>query len=276
MLSRIALQNGREDLALDLAKRASDLALDGDHRLEWLHCVSQVADACRAHGDADQARDVLQTGLKRAREWRNEGAVGVALASLCRHYAALGQDDAAVENGGAALKLLDDTIERANVLLIVGPALMQLGLLRAAERCFTLVSQRAADPTQRAMAGAGLCGCAAIAGDETRFKERVTLTLRDLPQLARFDRAQVLAHLARASVMLGHTALGREQVRQAIALLGDHGPPAIVRQAESVLHELEQAAASELRATRVPTITDQTRRIASELERAVDTLAPAR
>jgi tetratricopeptide (TPR) repeat protein len=232
-----------------------------------------LAAARGAQDGAAAARDTLLPALDRARDWGDDALIGLALSRLCEHAARQNQLDEAVEYGWGALRLLSRGGERTRVLLHLSGALIQLGLFKAAERCYSLVAQRASDPAARAAAQTGLAVAAATSGQTSVFQDRRLAALRDLQQAPRLTRAGLQLDLAEATLSVGGDDFAREHVRDALALLGSHGPRALTRRAESVLQRLELAV--ELARRPALEVPEQTRRIAAELELVADSMVAA-
>jgi hypothetical protein len=161
------------------------------------------------------------------------------------------------------------------VLLVVGDALVRLGFLRAAERCFSLVAQRAPDAATRATALAGLARAAGASAQKPLFLERRQAALRELLLAPRITRAALHLDLAEAALAAGDVDFSREHVREALALTGSDRRHGLTVRAEAVLSQLESAAATELPQRPAPEVLEQTRRIAAELEVVADSVVAA-
>jgi tetratricopeptide (TPR) repeat protein len=273
-LARVMLAVGHDEEAEILAARAAELALGADRRADWLLALGQWAAVHRAGGAIDRATDVLTQGLRRARDWKEDALIGLALAQLCRHDAACGNQHEALEHGWAALRLLEHPQERCEILRLLGDVLVAIGLTRAADRCFSL-AQRAEEPGVRSAALAGVSLSAALAGDRERYRDRRTAALRELTQVPPLLRAGVHSELARASLIAGDLDHARDHVRDTLSLLNGDGAPEVRRRAEEVLSALERHAVLALAAPPASTLPEQTRRIAAELEQTNETLVAA-
>ncbi len=274
VLAQVALAGEKFDEGETLAQRACDGALASDDRAEWIRAMGELAHAQRVRGNSSAARDTILHALRRARDWGEDPLIGLALARLCAHATVQSQYDQAVEHGWAALRLLNGGTERARVLLYLGDALVRLGLLRAAERCFTLVAQRASDPAVRAAGHAGLARAAAAGAQRSLFHDRRMAALRELPMAPRLTRANLHLDLAEAALLVADEDFSREHVREALALAGPDAS-AIARRADGVLSRIGRTAEIELGAGSTPEIPEQTRRIAAELELVADSVVAA-
>ncbi|MEX2282436.1 MAG: hypothetical protein WEE89_08125 [Gemmatimonadota bacterium] len=274
-LARIALAAGSLELAGQRAQEACDHALATDDRGEWIRSIGELAATYRGTGDPSLARDALLQALKRAREWGNDALIGLAFAQLCRHSAESGQAEAVVEYGWSSLRVLERNEDRAQVLTLMGAALNSLGLTRAADRCYSLVTMRANSPALRVVGLAGGTLIAAEVGDRDRYRERRTATMRELGPAHRAARAAAHLELGRAAFVVGDHDTAREHLRETLALLGPHGATPTRVRAEEVLRALEQRTAPLSTQRSSDAAPDQARRIAAELEHLADSLVIA-
>jgi tetratricopeptide (TPR) repeat protein len=273
-LARILLGAGLQEEAETLAGQACDFALVAENRVEWLRGLAQLAAVYRAAGQPARASDVLTQGLRRARDWRDDALVGLALAQLCRHSAMVHQADEAIEQGWGALRLLDQVQERCEILRVLGYVMLPLGLTRAAERCFIL-AQRSEDPWTRAASLAGVSVCAALSKDYERYIDRRNAAAREATQVPRMYRASVHSDLARAALIAGEFDHAREHVRETLDLLSTDGHREVRRRAEEVLGALEHQGVLAVAVPPTASLAEQTRRIAAELERSAEAVISA-
>src|SRR5690554_5588275 len=160
-----------------------------------------------------------------------------ALAGLCRTELDAGDPDRAVELGWLVLPRTVDAEQRHLVLRTLGLALTKLGLYTAAERCHGIVAERTAVPA---------------------------------------TRVQAMLDLARVAAYVGRSDLAGDRLRRAIAEAGRHGLGRLLGQAEELLSDLERGAAGErVTAPVAASPSEQTRRIAAEIEALDTTLVPA-
>ena len=274
-LSRVMAATGKPELAIELAAEACDRAQAADDRSGWLRAAGQLALAHQANGDAARTEELLGQALRRAREWNDEALTGLAHAQACRAHFDAQHYEIAVEHGWSALRTLESGAERTSVLLLVAQALSRIDLWRAAERCFVLVGQHARDHATRAAAAAGTALCAAFERDLPRLLDRRAAAHRELPHLAAYARAEVYVTLATAALLADDAQTARTELSEAINLLGRKGPPSLVARADALLTALERHTQDVSRVAIRP-VNDQIRRIAAELERVADPLAPVR
>jgi hypothetical protein len=270
-LSRVSLAAGHADEARSLAYEASELALRNDDRGEWIRAIGQLAAAYRGAGENGEGRQALLRALQRARGWGNEALVGLALAQLCRDSVLADNPEDVIEHGWEALTLLSRADDRAEILNLMADAFASLGLTRAAERCYSLISLRAASPVLRSAGLAGTARVAAENGDRERFREWRSATMRELPPSHRLARASAHVELGRAAALLGDGAAAREHAQEALTLLGPSGHSALRSRAEQVFYGLDSEAATSPRPTPSP-VSEQVRRIAAELEHVADSV----
>ena len=239
-LSRVALNAGRLEQAGAYAQQACDLALTADDRGEWIRSIGQLAATYRGTGDPAQARDALLQALKRAREWGNEALIGLAFLQLCRHADEMPAPELVIEYGWSALRLLERNEDRVLVLTLLGAALSMVGLQRAADRCYALVTLRAVTPALRVAGLAGAALVAAESGDRDGYRERRSATMRELAPAHRAARAAAHLELGRAALALGDQETAREHLRETFSLLGTFGSAPMRERAEVFLRTLEQ------------------------------------
>jgi tetratricopeptide (TPR) repeat protein len=275
-LARVALAAGRIEEAEQISMQACDLALAADDRAEWVRAVGQLAAVHRRRGAVTQARDALLQTLRRARDWTDDAVTGIALAQLAQHAVTQEQFDTAVEHGWSAVRLLDAGVERTRVLLLLGEALVRLGLVRAAIRCYTLAAQGAHTAALRVAAQSGLASAAAELPDREQVAAARNAAQRELSQTPRLPRAAAHIELGRAAFQCGDIDDAREHLRHALALLGPAAPRELGARAEDLLRALERNAAEVLSRPLATEVLEQTRRIAAQLEQAAaDSLATA-
>ena len=193
---------------------------------------------------------------------------GVAQEWLSRTQAPPVSDDhaAALESGWNELRQTQDPRRRAQVLENIGRALIGLGLLTAAERCFAIVTQRPADPSLRSRARAAHALNAALAGDPASFRTRRAALLHDDAEWAPDPRvaASVNIDLAHGCLVIGDTDFAREHLRSAITIARRHNYAGMLTRAEGILTALEQNTEVLLQPRQ--SSTEAAQRIAAQIE----------
>jgi tetratricopeptide (TPR) repeat protein len=270
-LARVSLAAGHTEEARELAYEAAELALRNDDRGEWIRAIGQLAAAYRGNGDGRESREELLRALNRAQEWGNEALVGLALAQLCRDSAETGDPEGVIEHGWTALRLLSRAEDRAEILKLMGDAFTSLGMIRPAERCYSLISLRVASPVLRSAGLAGSARLAAESGDRERFRERRSAAIRELPSAHRMARAATHFELGRAAALVGEGTAAREHLQEALALLGPASHAGLRSQAEHMVHALN-GESSKMAVRPTPTASEKVRRIAAELEQVADSV----
>ena len=274
-LSRVALNIGLLEQADAYAQQACDMALSSDDRGEWIRSIGQLAATYRGTGDPAEAREALLQALKRARDWGNDALIGLAFLQLCKHSAESGATERVIEYGWSALRLLERNEDRALVLTLLGAALSAVGLQHAADRCYTLVTMRAATPALRVAGLAGGALVAAETGDRDGYRERRSATMRELAPAHRAARAAAHLELGRAALVLGDHETAREHLRETFSQLGTLGSGPIRERAEEFHRTLEQRAGVGAPRSDAGSAAPEARRIAAELELMADSLVLA-
>ena len=151
-------------------------------------------------------------------------------------------DIASLETLWNQLRQTDDAGARARILERLGRALMTMGLLTAAERCYTLVIQRSTDSSVRSRVRAAHAALAAANGDAGAFRDRRSALLNDDAEWAPDPRVAASVHidLAQGSVAARDTDYAREHLRAAITIARRQNYGAMLTRAESILSALEQ------------------------------------
>lgn len=194
----------------------------------------------------------------------------LAAARLAAFELAVSNPDAALEHGVPALRQLDDLRERALLLEVLGRAFTDLGLYKAAERCFSIVAQRGVDAVLRARARAALAVCAAARGDLDQLRERRTALLNDSLEWADPRAlAFIQLELGRASMITRDVDFAREHLRLALGAARKHHLNDIISRVEEVISALERNAAEQLAPTRAQAA-EASRRIAEQFESLPD------
>ena len=268
MVALALTQGGNATPAIERAGQACELAQESGDRLEWLRANGQLAAALRVGRDFARAHAVLANGLRQAREWNDESLIGSAHAHLCREAFATQHFDLAVDHGWSALRSLDNGLDRTDVLHLLAQALCRLDLWQAAARCFVLVGQHSNERSYRALAFAGSALCAAHDHNPELFTGQRAAALRELGPLPQFTRAEVHTGLGWAAIFAADLDLAREHVGAAIALLGDHAPEGLRARAEAIGSALERHSAQDIVRIAVRPVTEQIRRIATQLEQS--------
>ncbi|HUP89730.1 MAG TPA: hypothetical protein VM100_10275 [Longimicrobiales bacterium] len=207
------------------------------------------------------------TARKLAASHRPSPLAAARLASL---ELSVSNPDAALEHGVPALRQLDDLRERALLLEVLGRAFTDLGLYKAAERCFTIVAQRGVDAVLRARARAALAVCAASRGDVEQYRERRTALLNDSLEWAD-PRVFAFIHLelGRASMITRDVDFAREHLRLSLGAARKHHLSDIIARVEEVISALERNAAEQLIPSRAQAA-EASRRIAEQFESLPD------
>ena len=151
-------------------------------------------------------------------------------------------DPGALERAWNELRHIDDAGQRTRILEQLGRSLMAAGLTTAAERCFTLVIQRATDLSVRARVRAAYAALAAVSGNASTFRERRASLLNDDAEWAPDPRVAASVHidLAHGSVAARDLDYAREHLRVALTIARRQNYGAMLKRAESILTALEQ------------------------------------
>jgi tetratricopeptide (TPR) repeat protein len=216
---------------------------------------------------------ILSEALADARAAKNAQAEALAQAKLCACELAFGNPGAALEHGWSALRQLDDPRERAALLEQVGMAFAEVGLHKAAERCFTMVAQRGVDSALRARARAAHAAQAAAVGAALVFRDRRVALLNDAAEWSGDPRvaAFVQLELGRASMLTEDLEVAREHLREAIATARKHALGDILASAEAAFAALEANGSRAVVAQEtVRPVADAARRIAEQLDALPD------
>ncbi|HEY0304297.1 MAG TPA: hypothetical protein VGC44_04950 [Longimicrobiales bacterium] len=202
---------------------------------------------------------------------------GVAQAFLARMRVAEETGDvdqeASLEHAWNDLRAGDHGHERNSILERLGRSALDLNLLKAADRCFALITQRPTDPSLRSRARAAHAVTAALAGDATAFRDRRSSLVADTIEWAPDPRVAASVHidLAHGCVVVGDVDFAREHVRAAITIARRQNYGGMLKRAESILTALEQNTEVLLQ-PRQSSTTSQ--RIAAQVE-LLDLPAPA-
>lgn len=171
------------------------------------------------------------------------GAAGALQARLQASDSAQAEDHAAtLERSWAELRHTDEAGQRALILERMGRALMSLNLLTAADRCFTIITQRQTDLPTRSRVRAAHALLAALAGDGNVFRERRDALLRDDVEWTADPRVAALVQidLGHGCVVAGDLDDAREHVRTAITIARRQGYAEPLQRAETILTALEK------------------------------------
>lgn len=272
-LARVYRTRAQWEDAARYGRAAVVLAEELADYCDLVRARSEEALAAAARGDGDLALKILDATLTRVQAAKDRQAEALTEARLSACKLALGNTSGALDHGWTALRLIDDARERNILLENVGNAFAALGLHRAAERCFTMVSQRGVDPALRARARASQAVAAAANGAQQSFRDRRVSLLNDTAEWSADPRVFAFVHLAlgRGSVIVGDIDFAREHLREAITCARKHSLDDILNSAANVLSMMEQTSARELIApvTSGPAA-DAARRIAEQIETMPD------
>jgi hypothetical protein len=135
-----------------------------------------------------------------------------------------------------------DPSRRAYILERMGRALLGMGMLKAADRCFAIIVHRPTDLSLRSRARAAHALNAALARDASSFRARRTALLNDDTEWSPDPRVAASVHidLAHGCLALGDVDFAREHVRAAITIARRHNYEGMLTRAESILTALEQ------------------------------------
>src|SRR5690606_31616141 len=112
-------------------------------RRQWARAMDGLAISHAYRGSYPKARALLEEVLERGRAWKDNYVVATALNSLCTNALTAGDFEQALEFGWTAIGLMDVEEDRHPILGNLGRAFAQLGLYRAAERCYEIIMARA-------------------------------------------------------------------------------------------------------------------------------------
>lgn len=272
-LARIYRMRGLWPEAAECAARAEAIADAVGANSDAVRARAELALAAAGCGEAALARSIMAAALNSANAARDIQAGALAEAKLCECELALGNAEAALQHGWAALRQLDDPRDRALLLEAVGTAFAVIGLYKASERCFTMVAQRGVDSALRARARAALAVAAAAADTPQVFRDRRVSLLNDAAEWSADPRvsAFVQVELGLGCLLAGDLDFAREHVRVAITTARKHSLSDVLRRAEGVLAALQQNTGVQLIAVNVArSVTDESLRIAEQLETLPD------
>lgn len=203
MMGRVCARMARWEDAESYYRESADLALRLDDRASWARAMGGVAKALVEQSRPSEARRVCDEILANGKEWSDAVVQAEAWKGSCEVALATGDLENAVSHGWTALELGESGEHRDETLSLLGIAFSRLGLYRAAERCHTLVVQRATRP---------------------RLQTRSRL------------------ELARIAAYAGKPDEAREHLRKAMEDAGQHGDRDLLGSAEDLLSALERAA----------------------------------
>lgn len=272
-LARIYRKREQWSDAAACVLKAVELAESVGDQCEAVRARAELAFGAADRGDREAARSILGETLAAARGCKDAQAEALAQAKLCACELAFGNPGGALEHGWSALHRLDDLRERAALLEQVGIAFADVGLHKAAERCFTMVAQRGVDSALRARARAGQAAQAAAVGAAHVFRDRRVALLNDSAEWSGDPRvaAFVQLELGRASLLTHDLDIGREHLREAIATARRHSLGDILARAETALEALDDNILKPVVAPHtVPPAADAARRIAEQLDALPD------
>lgn len=274
-LARIYRKREQWNDTAECVQRAVALAESVGDQSEAVRARAELAFAAADRGDHEAARSLLSEALADARSSKDIQAEALAQAKLCACELAFGNPGAALEHGWSALHQLDDVRERAALLEQVGSAFAEVGLHKAAERCFTMVAQRGVDPALRVRARAAHAAQAAAVGASHAFHDRRTALLNDAAEWSGDPRvaAFVQLELGRASVVTQDLDFAREHLREAIETARRHLLADILASAQAASEALENNNLKPLVTLEtVRPAADAARRIAAQLDTLPDLL----
>ncbi|MBI4409226.1 MAG: tetratricopeptide repeat protein [Gemmatimonadetes bacterium] len=259
-------------------RRSAELAQQAGDRTQWAQAMHGLAALHRRRGDPSQGRRILEETFERGRQWDEPTVVAAAAAGLVVAELELGNPERALEHGWTAVRLLPDPEERARVLHEVGVALTRLGLYVAAERCFALVAERAADGALRLRAKGQHALVPACAGDADVFRERRRRVLQAAADMRPDAAALADLHLelGRGCLVVGDVDFARDHLRDAIGLARRERRGEVLPKAEELLTTLERVAGGGAVSRPRPVPAGAVaQRIAAEIESLGEVLVPA-
>lgn len=268
-LSSIARLRGEWEQCTDYSTKALHVAEANDNVVGAVRARGEQAIAAAMRGEAVGAHDLVDSLLKQAAGSKDAEAWARAVGCTCENL--LGNAEAALEHGWAALRQIDDMRERALLLEQVGIAFAALGLHKAAERSLAMVAQRGVDPALRARARALQVVQAAALSAPQLARERRAALLNDAAEWSADPRVYAFVHLelGRAAVISGDVDYAREHLHEAIDTARRSASNDTLAKAEQVLTALEQNAIHQITSARAAAA-DGARRIAEQMEALPD------
>jgi hypothetical protein len=198
----------------------------------------EYADQAYAAGHIYAAEEFALTA-----ELVQPGAAQPMVARIRAMDAGVDEDqEASLEQAWNELRSGENNAERAAVLERVGRALLGLNLLKAADRCFAILTHRPADLSLRSRARAASALTAALTGDAATFHDRRSALLGDTMEWVSDPRVSASVHidLAHGCVAVGDVDFAREHVRAAITTARRQNYGGMLKRAEGILTALEQ------------------------------------
>lgn len=271
-LARIYRTRGQWTEADTSANAAIAIAESLDLHIDLVQARAEQAFAAAARGQRGEALPILLATLQQMRVAKDVQAIALTEGKLCACRLALGEPGLALEHGWAALRQLEDPRERTMLLELIAVAFSRVGLHKAAERCYTMVAQRGADPAIRARARAAQAVESAAGGSASVFRERRSALLNDAAEWSADPRIAAFIHLelGRGCVITSDLDFAREHLRDAITGARRHTLSDILARAEEVLTALEQNSTRDLVAVVGGGPTESARRIAEQLDALPD------
>lgn len=272
MLARIARLRGETADVKSCVEKAVYFAKRSNDHLLFVRALAEIALDHAAQGQGDAARDVMNEVITQMRSANEMPAVALAQARLCACENTLGNAAAALEQGWAALRQVEDVRERAHLVEQLGIAFSSLDAHKAAERCFAMLAQRGVDPGLRARARAGHALQSVVLGSPQVFRERRSMLLNDASEWSADPRLNTFVHieLGRGCVIAEDVDDAREHLREAINTARRFNFNDLLASAEEVLSALEQNSKQQLLKIAGPAGIDAARRIAEQLETLPD------
>lgn len=231
MMGRVWTRSARWEEAEVFFREGAELALRLDDRGHWARAMGGVAKALAEQSRPSEARRVCDEMLACGKEWSDPIVQAEAWKGLCEVALAAGDLESAVGHGWTALESAESGEQRDETLALLGIAFTRLGLYRAAERCHTLVVQRATRP---------------------RLQTRSRL------------------ELARIAAYAGKPDAAREHLRKAMEDAGEHGDRDLLGSAEDLLSALERAAEQGISPPTHAPVGERARKIAEQAESLTD------
>ena len=171
------------------------------------------------------------------------GAAQPLLSRLQSAEAAGDEDpDAGLERAWDDLRSAENNTQRARLLERLGRSMIAVGLLKAADRCFALITQRPSNLSLRSRGRAAHALTAALARDAAAFRDRRASLLADSIEWAPDPRVAASVHidLAHGCMAVGDVDFAREHVRAAISIARRQNYGGMLKRAEGILTALEQ------------------------------------
>jgi tetratricopeptide (TPR) repeat protein len=245
LVGRLCRKAARWDDAEAYYRQAIARAEAMGQRRQWARAMDGLAIAYAYRGNYPKARVLLEEVLERGRAWKDDYIVATALSSLSTNALTAGDYEQALEYGWTAIGLMDSEEARHPILGNLGRAFAQLGLFRAAERCYEIIIANAQEVVPRNQAKADYALIAAEAGNVKEFRARRERLLNDAAEWREepWVGTWVHLHVGRACVLVGDVDDAREHLRTAIALATKHRYNEQLIRAEETLELLEAAVA---------------------------------